>query len=1547
MKKFYSAFLAISFILILSASSQTANWSAVLPALFPTNVSGQIHGISRVSQLKFHPTNSNKMYAVSARGGLFVTTNGGTSWSLTPGTDNLPYSAFASVCIDHTDDQILYLGAGDHNYYYDWGGATGVWKTTNGGTTYTQTSLNNKIIVDMIMDPSDHNVVIAVTNGGIYKTTNGGSTWTLKTASIAFDDLKQRTPVSRVLFAATRASEFYRSTDFGNTWTQITAGIVLPGGVTSGNGCRVAVTPADTNIVYLGMVANGGLLYKSTDGGINFTAIKTTPPPYLTYYNDVSTSSGQGDYNFGIGVDRVNANIIYLVAHNVWKSTDGGVTWTQLTNWWAKVHTDMHQIITSPYNNSQVWNVNDGGVWLSTDGGNNWVPKSDGIYGYEIYHGNCSPTRRDMFSIGTQDNGELYATTAGWFTNRGGDWGSKCSFDYRANSSMVYYHENNKRRLVTGGDQTYGLPSSVTILQDIAFNRSNSNLAFVGDTVILRTTDLNVTTPTWTQIANLNKKIMAMHSSYADANRLYVITSDGFIYVSTNALSASPSFTSYTLPNSTNNEASITSIKSSPNKIYITCNTKVYRSIDSGATWTNITYNLPSVNHVRILADEYYSTNELVLVATNNAVYYKVANAASWTLYNTGLPSRTSIVDMSFYNDSSVNSVLRVATYGRGMWETPISNLRDLNANFSADDTNPCQSASVQFSDLSTGYITSYSWSFPGGTPSTSIVSNPSVLYSSSGTYSVTLTISNGTSTNSITKTNYILVNGANLPLSEGFETTNDPPTGWLNIDNGTLNYKWAKTSAAGGFGTSINSMMFDNYGWNVPGEKDQLQIFRLDFTGYNSVQLTFDLAYQVFTGYSDTLGVRVSTDCGNTFTTIWSKGGGTLSTAGSGGNNFIPTAGQWRTETLDLSSYFGMSGVILEFQNTNGYGNKLYIDNVNINAIVAANAGIDKTICAGGSTTIGVSPVANVNYSWLPTTGLSSSTVSNPVATPSGTTSYTLTATQAFSGIQNKDTVIVNVTPNVSVGVIISASPSGAICSGTNVTFTATPTNGGTPTYQWKKNGTNVGTNSSTYSNNTLVTGDIILCVMSSSLTCITSNPVSSNAITMTVNPNVGASVSISANPAGTICQGTNVIFTAIPVNGGTPIYQWKKNGTNVGTNSSTYSNNALLNNDVISCSMTSNASCVTGSPASSNNITMSVSTPLPVSISITSNPAGAICQGANVTYTAAPVNGGTATYQWKRNGVNVGTNSASYSTSSLSNGDAVNCVMTSSLSCVSGSPATSNTITKTVTDPPVVNSFSPSSGIIGTSVVITGLNFLSVSSVKFNGVSAVSYSINSSTQITATVPAGSSSGNISVVATCGTGTSVSAFIVVPAAISINLQLFIQGYYLGSGLMTSTLGSTNCDSITLELHQSVSPYSFFAGYKAIINTSGNGTFTFSNSFFGNSYYLVVKHRNALETWSAAPVLLNANSISYDFSLSASSAFGNNLTNFIDGKCGLWSGDVDQNGIIDNTDYLSVENKAIVFYSGYVVQDITGNNIVESSDYSLLENNIGIGKFRP
>ena len=234
-------------------------------------------------------------------------------------------------------------------------------------------------------------------------------------------------------------------------------------------------------------------------------------------------------------------------------------------------------------------------------------------------------------------------------------------------------------------------------------------------------------------------------------------------------------------------------------------------------------------------------------------------------------------------------------------------------------------------------------------------------------------------------------------------------------------------------------------------------------------------------------------------------------------------------------------------------------------------------------------------------------------------------------------------------------------------------------PGYQWKVNGSNAlnGTNA-TFSY-APAANDVVTCVLTSSETCTTGNPATSNAITMTVNPILAVSVSISATST-TMCAGTSVILTATPVNGGSsPQYAWYKNATLItGATNSTYTY-VPVNGDAVYCKLTSNALCTTGNPASSNTVTFTVNPLVPVTISIAAS-STAVYSGTQVTFTATITNGGTTPfYQWKVNGTNAGTNSATYVYTPV-NGDVVTCQLTSSITCPNVSPAVSNSVTMTV---------------------------------------------------------------------------------------------------------------------------------------------------------------------------------------------------------------------------------------------------------------------------
>jgi hypothetical protein len=280
----------------------------------------------------------------------------------------------------------------------------------------------------------------------------------------------------------------------------------------------------------------------------------------------------------------------------------------------------------------------------------------------------------------------------------------------------------------------------------------------------------------------------------------------------------------------------------------------------------------------------------------------------------------------------------------------------------------------------------------------------------------------------------------------------------------------------------------------------------------------------------------------------------------------------------------------------------------------ITTTAGITGTtpgsVCGSGTVTLGATANPGSQIDWYANlTGGTSLGTGTSYTTPSisTTTTYYVEATNGGCISNPRTSVVATVNTSVTASVSISASTGNSICSGTNVTFTATPTNGGaTPSYQWKLNGGNVGTNSPTYSNNTLANGNTISCVMTSSIpTCLTGSPATSNTITMTVGTSMPASVSISANPGNSICQGTSVTFTAVATNGGaTPNYQWKKNTIDIyGEVSNVYTTTTLVQSDVITCVMTTSLSCATGSPATSNGITMTVNL-VPTTATISTTP-------------------------------------------------------------------------------------------------------------------------------------------------------------------------------------------------------------------------------------------------------------------------------------------------------------------------------------------------------
>ncbi len=225
----------------------------------------------------------------------------------------------------------------------------------------------------------------------------------------------------------------------------------------------------------------------------------------------------------------------------------------------------------------------------------------------------------------------------------------------------------------------------------------------------------------------------------------------------------------------------------------------------------------------------------------------------------------------------------------------------------------------------------------------TNITMNPITgLSSGSNTFSVSITNVNNAN-------DYNLLNNAQIqkfatigtynpaPIVQGFTTTTFPPTNWILVNPDGGSATWARSTSAGGFGLTTNSTRYNSY--NAPaGDMDDLFLPAMSLAGISTPKMSFDMAYTGYTASTpenDQLELKVSTDCGSTWTTLYTKAGANLGTAPATTSNFVPTASQWRTEVVDLVNYLNASELLVKFVATSDYGNNIYVDNINLSGSV------------------------------------------------------------------------------------------------------------------------------------------------------------------------------------------------------------------------------------------------------------------------------------------------------------------------------------------------------------------------------------------------------------------------------------------------------------------------------------------------------------------------------------------------------------------------------------------------------------------------------------
>lgn len=713
-----------------------ADWQS----MGPNSSDGGYAGIGRINCITFHPSNNDIFWIGAPSGGLWKTTDGGSSWDIL--MDDLPVIGVSAVVLanDYETSNTMYIATGDRDGGDNY--SIGILKSTDNGVNWNITGFDLNVswryrITRLLMDPSNSDIMYVSTNGGLYKTTDGWNNFNSNLTSTIFFDMEFK-PGSEdaVLYAASAGyndnAKVYKTINAGVTWSSV---YTFPSSVYR---VELDVSEANPDIVYaLASTSEGGLegVYKSTDSGNSFTKVydgTITGNNLLNWHEQVDDpeTSGQGHYDLTISVSPIDENIIYLGGINTWKSTDGGVNWSVANHWYSssyyesqdfpEVHADKHYM--EYQNSSTFFEANDGGIYKTTDGGVTWTDLTNDMVISQMYKLGVSQTVQGEVITGLQDNGSKLVSSDTWRDVKGGD-GMECIIDYTdVNVQYATYTNGQIDRTVdhwsnwqTVVDITANMPEGEeengAWVTPYILDPNNSTTIYLGYEDVWKSTDRG---DNWTQISSLalTNKIRAMAIASSDNNTLY-ITDHNKLYKTTNGGSSWTNITS-SLPSNpeSNSLNSITIDDNDPSKLWICFggydNVKIFESADGGSSWTDISAGLPSVPANTLVNYKHGETQQLY-AGTDMGVYYK-NGTNDWELFSNGLPS-VIVTELEIYYDDTTpeNTTLYASTYGRGLWETSLASINsgptvEITSSESGTTTNSPFDIVITFSEEVNGF---------------------------------------------------------------------------------------------------------------------------------------------------------------------------------------------------------------------------------------------------------------------------------------------------------------------------------------------------------------------------------------------------------------------------------------------------------------------------------------------------------------------------------------------------------------------------------------------------------------------------------------------------------------------------------------------------------------------------------------------------------------------------------------------------------------------------------------------------------------------------
>ncbi|MFN7974602.1 MAG: hypothetical protein U0166_19990 [Acidobacteriota bacterium] len=631
----------------------------------PINVGG------RVTDVVAETANSAHVYVAAASGGVFKTTNSGAAWTqVFDGAGSLSIGALA---LHPTDFNTLYVATGEANpgggsIAY---GGDGVWKTTDGGTTWVPLGLANTVSIARIaVDPQNPaRVFVAATgnlyapdnNRGIYRSTDSGGTWqqvlfvNTQTGGV---DLAIDPSNPQNVYCATweryrrpdtrkyggQGSGVYKSTNGGTSWTLLTSG--LPAASTEPGRIGIAVSAAAPSNVYAIYADTTGYFvgfYRSTNGGATFTK-----------QPDGNLSGFYSSYGWWFGrlyADQTVADRLWALGFDIYRTTDGGGNWTFAG---GAMHVDHHAFWAG---GGVYWEGNDGGLYRSTTGTGSWVHEDD-IPMTQFYTNDLHASQPLQPFGGAQDNGILHSyggVPDDWVDVYGGD-GLWVVVD-PANANIVYAESQygDLGKSVNGGNTfssvLNGISGRTNWSTPVVMDPSGGgNVLYYGANRLFKTTN---GASSWSAVSPdltdgnpgsngvVYGTITAIAPAPTNPNTIYAGTDDANVWVSTNGGG------NWTKVDAALPEHWVTRVAVDPGSDAIAYATlsgyrdsdnaaHVYRTTNYGGTWTDISGNLPNAPVNDLVIDP--AAPATMYVATDVGVFASTNTGASWAVLGSGLP---------------------------------------------------------------------------------------------------------------------------------------------------------------------------------------------------------------------------------------------------------------------------------------------------------------------------------------------------------------------------------------------------------------------------------------------------------------------------------------------------------------------------------------------------------------------------------------------------------------------------------------------------------------------------------------------------------------------------------------------------------------------------------------------------------------------------------------------------------------------------------------------------------------------------------------------